>query len=34
MKILNTPTFPIDNLLTCGKCGAKVDLLPDPQARG
>ena len=32
MKILNTPTFPIDNLLTCGKCGAKVDLLPDPEA--
>ena len=32
MKILTTPTFPIDNLLTCGKCGANVALVPDPEA--
>ena len=33
MTILPSPTFPIDDLLTCGKCGAKMALMPDPEAK-
>ena len=28
-----TSPFPIDDLLTCGKCGAKMALMPDPEAK-
>ena len=33
MNILTSPAFPIDNLLTCGKCGVNMALVPDPEAK-